>query len=88
MGGYGSGFGMMGGWGGGAMLPFSGIFGLLVLALVIAAVVWLARMILRPHGRQARAERASAGLDVLNQRYARGEINRDEYLQKRADVLG
>lgn len=49
MGGYGPGFGMMGGWGGGAMFPLSGIFGLLVLALVIAALVWLARAILRSH---------------------------------------
>ena len=48
MGGYGPGFGMMSGWGGGAMFPLSGIFGLLVLGLVIAALVWLARAILRP----------------------------------------
>jgi putative membrane protein len=90
MGGYGHGFGnMMGGWGGGAMFPLSGIFGLLVLALVIAALVWLARAILRPRDREPPlAGRAAAGLDVLDQRYARGEINRDEYLQKRADVLG
>jgi putative membrane protein len=89
MGGYGHGFGnMMGGWGGGAMFPLSGIFGLLALALVIAALVWLARAILRPRDREPRAGRAAAGLDVLDQRYARGEINRDEYLQKRADVLG
>ncbi len=87
MGGYGPGFGMMGGWGGGAMFPFSGIFGLLVLALVIAALVWLVRAIFRSHDREAHAGQA-AGLDVLDQRYARGEINRDEYLQKRADILG
>ena len=30
----------------------------------------------------------SAGLDVLEQRYARGEINRDEYLQKKQDLVG
>ena len=88
MGGYGPGFGMMGGWGGGGMFPFSGIFGLLVLALVIAALVWLVRAIFRPHDREPRAERPAAGFDVLDQRYARGEINRDEYLQKRADLLG
>ncbi len=87
MGGYGPGFGMMGGWDG-AMFPFSGIFGLLVLALVIAALVWIVRAFLRPQDRAPRAERASAGLDVLDQRYARGEINRDEYQQKRADLLG
>jgi uncharacterized membrane protein len=25
---------------------------------------------------------------VLEERYARGEINRDEYLQKKRDILG
>jgi len=88
MGGYGPDFGMMSGWGGGAMFPLSGIFGLLLLALIIAALVWLVRTILRRQDREPRAGRAAAGLAVLDQRYARGEINRDEYLQKRADVLG
>ena len=88
-GGYGPGFGMMSGWGGGGgFFPFSGIFGLLLLVLVIVAVVWLVRAMLRPHDRAPRAEHRAAGLDILDQRYARGEINRDEYLQKRGDVLG
>jgi putative membrane protein len=30
----------------------------------------------------------SRGLELLDERYARGEINRDEYLQKRGDILG
>jgi putative membrane protein len=33
-------------------------------------------------------DRRSAGLDVLEERYARGEINRDEYLQKKKDIGG
>jgi uncharacterized membrane protein len=28
------------------------------------------------------------GLEVLALRYARGEIDRDEYLQKRHDIVG
>ena len=28
------------------------------------------------------------GLDVLEERYARGEIKREEYLEKRKDILG
>lgn len=38
---------MMGGVGGGAMFPFSGIFGLLILALIIVALVWLVRLLIR-----------------------------------------
>ena len=30
----------------------------------------------------------SNGLDVLERRYASGEINRDEYLQKKGDFQG
>jgi uncharacterized membrane protein len=33
-------------------------------------------------------ERRSPGLETLEQRYARGDITRDEYLEKKADLLG
>jgi len=32
------------------------------------------------------SRRHSPGLDVLEERYARGEIDRDEYLQKKKDL--
>jgi putative membrane protein len=86
-GGYGNGFGMMGGWSGG-FFPFHGIFGLLILALIVVAIVWFARAILGRREPVAHAERHPTSLDVLDARYARGEINRAEYLQNRADVLG
>ncbi|HXW47926.1 MAG TPA: SHOCT domain-containing protein [Xanthobacteraceae bacterium] len=35
----------------------------------------------------AMRDRDTAVLDVLARRYARGEIDRDEYLQKRSDIL-
>lgn len=28
------------------------------------------------------------GIDILNERYARGEITRDEYHEKKKDILG
>jgi uncharacterized membrane protein len=36
-------------------------------------------------GRQASTEQPG-GLDLLEQRYARGEVNREEYLQKKGDL--
>ena len=63
--------------------PFHGLFTVLVLvimALVIGSIARGPRHAL-PHGR-------STALDMLEQRYARGEIQRDEYLQKKHDLGG
>src|SRR5215831_5922538 len=73
------GLGRWGGW----IMPFHGL-GLLFWIVVIAAMVWLVRSFRRPN---ERGEGANAGLDVLEQCYARGEINRDEYLQKKRDIV-
>lgn len=78
--------GMVGGWGGWAW-PFMGIVPLLFLALLIAAVVLLVRSA-SGGGNLPPSERRSPGLDALEERYARGEINREEYLQKKKDILG
>ena len=54
--------------------------------LLIGAVLWFMRS--SPSigmGRQAAATR-DGGLDPLEQRYARGEIMRDEYLRKKGDL--
>ena len=82
--GYGNGWGMMGG-GYGSMGGFHMVFWLLALVLLAGAVVWFVRS--SPSiglGRQAAAR--SGGLDLLEQRYARGEVNREEYLQKKGDL--
>jgi putative membrane protein len=65
------------------------IFWLIILGLAVAAVVWLIRSTTYTGGGMLppRAGR-SRGLELLDERYARGEINRDEYLQKRGDILG
>ena len=89
--GYGP-YGLMGysnGWGDGEwMMIFSGIFWLILLALAVAAVVWIMRT--SSHGPHylLHAGGRSSGLDILEERYARGEINREEYLQKKRDILG
>ena len=66
--------GMGPGWGGLVML-------LIWLAAVAGAVV-LARWLLRRDS----APPIDRALTLLNERYARGEIGRDEYLQKRQDL--
>jgi putative membrane protein len=80
---------MMGGWDGwGGLGPFHFIIPLLFLALIITAVVLLVRYATGWSDHSSRMERRSGGLEALDERYARGEINRDEYLQKKRDILG
>jgi putative membrane protein len=59
-------------------MPFGGLWLVIVLVAVFAAL-----MLRSPH----RGPRSLA-LDLLEQRYARGEIGRDEYLEKRKDLTG
>jgi putative membrane protein len=76
--------GMMG-WG---WTPFHGVFALLLLVIAIAAGVALVRFISGSGGSPGSADRRSRALDLLEERYAKGEIERDEYLQKKGDIGG
>ena len=58
---------------------------IVILVAIIALVVWLVRAVASPAVHHL-PPRRSTGLDVLEERYARGEINRDEYLQKKKDI--
>lgn len=88
--GYGRGWGMMDGWAGyGAHGPIAMIFWLIILIGVVALVVWIVRAVATPTAHQLPPPpRRSTGLDVLDERYSRGEIDRDEYLQKKKDLGG
>ena len=82
-------YGMMGGWDGwGWFWPFHFIIPLLFFCAIIALIVVLVRYATGWGGHPLRREHRPAGLDVLEERYARGEINRDEFLQKKQDIVG
>jgi len=79
--------------------PYGGMFWLhdLIWALVIIAIVVAVLLLVRSSRRHGVYPRPwyggpgpwqSPGLHELDLRYARGEIGRDEYLQRRADILG
>jgi uncharacterized membrane protein len=63
-------------------------FGILVPILVLVALVyafgWLPNQEQQPPQQKIRA--TSSALDVLEERYARGEISRTEYLEMRDDL--
>lgn len=57
-------------------------------ALVVLAVVWLVRYITRNTGERSIRDHQSveSALDILNKRYAKGEIDKKEYEEKRKDI--
>ena len=95
----GGGFGMMGGnswWGWIVML----LFWVLLIGGIALVVFWLARQGYiggstasgTGPSRERRPENSGttgqAALDILKERYARGEINREQYDQMKRDILG
>ena len=67
-------------------MPFHGILSLILLAVIIFGGVALVRLAFGPHAHRGHGR--SPGLDVLQERYAKGEIQREEYLQKKRDLDG
>jgi uncharacterized membrane protein len=57
---------------------------LAVIATIVFVIAWPFWYIRR---RRARARRPEIALEVLNRRYALGEISRSEYLQNRDDIV-
>ena len=76
---------MMNGFGG--AMGFGGIGMLIFWALVIGGVVVVARWLsVKSSADNVASERQRSPLDILRERYARGEIDKDEFEQKRHDV--
>jgi len=63
---------------------------LIVVALIVGAILVLRSLLHRPYGQRPLLGtwQQSPALHELDLRYARGEIDRDEYLQRRADLTG
>ncbi len=72
MGGY-------GGWGWGFGWLFMVLFWVLVIAGLVALLRWL-------FGRESRGFPNDRALEILAERYARGEIDREQYEEMRRDL--
>jgi putative membrane protein len=75
--------GMMGGLGFGWFVP---VFGIFFWGLIIWGIVALIRFLVSS-GRTPAPVRTTSAIDVLKDRYARGEIGREEFEEKRKDLL-
>ena len=71
-----------GGWGGMFLGP---VFGILFIAAIAIAVVLVVRAL--GGGSAARGGAGRSALDILDERFARGEIDREDY-EERKRVLG
>jgi len=64
---------------------------ILVVGIVMACTAWFVqhkwRKRMRALAAMEEARHDPSGLEMLAKRYARGDIDRDEYLQKRNDIL-
>ena len=75
--------GMMSGFG---WMWFMPIFMIIFWGLVIWGVVALVRGL--SGSRDSDSSKDDSALDVLKKRYARGEINKEEYEEKKKDLVG
>jgi len=78
--------GMMGGYGGVSML-FMVPIGLIVL-LVIGYVIWRSVGRGSSCGGGHTGHYDSSALEIVNQRYARGEISKEQFEQMKKDIVG
>jgi putative membrane protein len=74
------------GWGWG--MGFGMISMVLFWVLVILGIVILVKWIAAGSSSGSGAPREKTALDILKERYARGEIDREEFEQKKRDLAG
>jgi putative membrane protein len=77
---------MMGGWWGFGMMWLVGLFSLLLFALLIAGVVLLVLHLTKRPAANPGPGPANRALEILKERYARGEIGKEEFEAKRQDL--
>jgi putative membrane protein len=71
---------------GGHWSPMYGWSGLIFWLLLIVAIFFFIRWLFQQGSRQAGPRQEETALDVLKKRYARGEINKEEFEQKKKDL--
>ena len=77
---------MMGDWG---MGPFGMIVMLLFWVLIIVGIIFLVRWLVKNAGSRSHsgASTGSQAMNILKERYARGEITRDEFESMKKEIL-
>lgn len=80
-GGWGGGWGMMGGFGAGWTM-------LVLMILVPVLVVWAIVALVRgSNGNTGQVGQSESAMDILKKRYARGEISKEEFEERKNNLL-
>ncbi|RJQ62950.1 MAG: SHOCT domain-containing protein [Desulfobacteraceae bacterium] len=80
--------GMMDGWGmGGVGMIFMMIFWVLVIVGLVLLIKWLFDATRGEKFRSGGSPSGSRALDILKERYARGEIDKAEFESRRRDLM-
>ncbi len=82
------GMGWGGGFGGGLGMLVGGVFMVLFWGLLIVAVVIGVRWVLQQTDSGRRRDSGDSALGILRERYARGEIDREEFEARKRDLVG
>lgn len=75
------------GWGAGSVMGWfgGGIMMLVFWVLLIVFIVWMVREI---SGKNSPSHSGSNALEILKERYAKGEIDKEEFESKKKDISG
>lgn len=68
----------------GEHMAFGGFWMILLWIVVIVAVIWLVKIAM---DRSSRDRTRSTPIEILKRRYAAGEISKEEFEQRKRDIL-
>ncbi len=74
------------GWGTGIMMLVGGLMMLVFWGGIIALVIWLLRRPMGHEGYGPGTREKRDPMDIAKERYARGEINKEQYEQIKKDI--
>jgi putative membrane protein len=77
---------MMGGYGGSFGFGLGGVFMIVWWVLVIVGMAMLVKWVLNSSGTEDPRQTGGKALDILKERYARGEIDAQEFQKKKHDL--
>lgn len=84
--GHGDGYGWMHGGGGWLEMGLQGLLWILVFVALVGIIAWAVRARSEPRPYKAGGEGRTNAMEILDERYARGEIDREDYMARKAHL--